>query len=69
LNLEHVRVGHDAEPVNRALLERELLPHLRELPRARVDYAAVLARVVALAELARFDSPARWLAELALTTR
>jgi len=57
-----------AEPAERALLERELLVHLRELPRARVDYATVVAHLVSLAERSHSHSPARWLAELALAS-
>ena len=56
------------EPGNRALIERELLLHLRQLPRARVDYATIIAHLVSLAERAHLDSPARWLAELALAS-
>ena len=53
-----------AEPRERALLARELTPHLRELRRARFDYAHVVQSVASQAALARADSAARWLAEI-----
>jgi hypothetical protein len=49
----------------RALLDRELGPHLRELRRARVDHGAMLRELMARAELATPESPQRILAELA----
>ncbi len=54
------------EPNGRHLLERELSPLLRELRRARVDYAEVVARVASLAEFAGRETPAHWLADVVL---
>jgi signal recognition particle receptor subunit beta len=53
------------EPRERALLARELAPHLRDLPRARVDSREVLRELCLLGEAASPDTPARWLAALA----
>jgi hypothetical protein len=53
-----------AEPTGRELLLRELSPLLRELRRARVDYAEVAARVIARAEFAGRDTPAYWLVDV-----
>jgi hypothetical protein len=50
----------------RELLLRELSPQLRELRRARVDYADVVSRIVA--EFAAREAPARWLSEIAQST-
>jgi signal recognition particle receptor subunit beta len=52
------------EPEPRALLERELTPHLRELRRARVDYIEVIREIWARAERTPPGSPARKLGEL-----
>jgi signal recognition particle receptor subunit beta len=52
------------EPSGRELLRRELSPQLRELRRARVDYAEVVARVTAMAERAGSETPASWLSEI-----
>ena len=57
-----------SEPAERELLERELSPHLRELRRARVDYDEVVQRVRSLADFARADSAASWLADLVHAT-
>jgi signal recognition particle receptor subunit beta len=57
-----------AEPRGRELLLRELSPQLRELRRARVDYADVVSRIVSRAEFAAREAPARWLAEIVLST-
>jgi signal recognition particle receptor subunit beta len=57
-----------AEPSGRELLRRELSPQLRELRRARVDYAEVASSVTMLAEHARPETPARWLSEIIGTT-
>lgn len=57
-----------AEPRGRELLLRELSPQLRELRRARVDYADVVSRIVARAEFAAREAPARWLSEIVLRT-
>jgi len=57
-----------AEPRGRELLQRELSPQLRELRRARVDYAEVVSRVVSRAEVSAREAPARWLAEMVLST-
>lgn len=54
------------EPNGRALLERELSAHLRELRRARVDFSEVVAGVVVPAERAAPHTPARWLADIIL---
>lgn len=54
------------EPSGRDLLERELSPLLRELRRARVDYADVVARVASMAEFAGLETPAHWLADVVL---
>jgi len=56
------------EPRGRELLLRELSPQLRELRRARVDYADVVSRIVSRAEFAAREAPARWLAEIVLST-
>ncbi|HEX4337295.1 MAG TPA: GTPase domain-containing protein [Polyangiaceae bacterium] len=56
------------EPEGRPLIERELSPHLRELRRSRVDYNEVVEHVQALAEYARYDTPARWLSDVVLAT-
>ncbi|HKO46184.1 MAG TPA: hypothetical protein VJV79_00585 [Polyangiaceae bacterium] len=56
------------EPRARDLLLRELSPQLRELRRARVDYADVVSRIVSRAEFAAREAPARWLAEIVLST-
>jgi hypothetical protein len=56
------------EPGDRGLLQRELAPHLRELRQVRVDYAAVVQRVLSLAQFAPSNSVAHWLAELVLAT-
>lgn len=53
-----------AEPEPRALIERELTPHLRELRRSRVDYIEVLRELVNRAEHTPPGTPARRLAEL-----
>lgn len=50
-----------------SLLERELMPHLRELRRARIDCAEVIREVIALSRSKPRDSSARWLAEVAAT--
>jgi hypothetical protein len=55
--------GSDAEPEARALLERELVPHLRGLRRTRVDFSEVQRELIARAELAPTDAAARKLAE------
>ncbi len=61
------RALHTAEePNGRDLLERELAPLLRELRRARVDYADVVARVTSVAELSGGETPAHWLADVVL---
>jgi hypothetical protein len=52
------------EPRDRALVVRELAPHVRDLPRARVDYQEVWRELTALGEVSPADSPARWLASL-----
>ncbi|HYQ04825.1 MAG TPA: GTPase domain-containing protein [Polyangiaceae bacterium] len=57
-----------SEPRGRELLLRELSPQLRELRRTRVDYAEVVTRVVARAEFAAREAPARWLAEIVQAT-
>ena len=54
-----------AEPSGRELILRELAPQLRELRRARVDYDAIVARVVFAAGLTGREAPARWLSEIA----
>jgi signal recognition particle receptor subunit beta len=56
------------EPSGRALLQRELAPHLRELRRSRVDYSAVVAGVLARAAQAHAETPARWLSEIVSST-
>jgi len=56
------------EPRERDLLERELTPHLRELRRARFDYAEVVDRVGSLAHFARSDPAAQWLSEIVHST-
>ena len=56
------------EPRGRELLLRELSPQLRELRRARVDYAQIVARIGQRAEFAAREAPARWLAEIVLST-
>lgn len=56
------------EPSGHELLLRELSPQLRELRRARIDYAEVVRRVGALAELSGRDSAAGWLAQLVHST-
>jgi signal recognition particle receptor subunit beta len=55
------------EPDGASLLERELMPHLRELRRARVDCAEVIREVIALSRSRPRESSARWLAEVAET--
>ena len=57
-----------SEPRGRELLRRELSPQLRELRRARIDYADVVSRIVSRAEFAAREAPARWLAEIVLDT-
>jgi hypothetical protein len=47
------------------LLERELMPHLRDLRRARVDCADVIREVLALGQSKAQDGAARWLADVA----
>jgi len=54
------------EPTGRDLLGRELSPLLRELRRARVDYAEVVARVASIAESSGRETPAYWLANVVL---
>lgn len=54
-----------AEPEARALLEREMAPHLRALRRTRVDIAEILRELMARAELSPFDGVPRRLAEIA----
>ena len=56
------------EPGGRELLRRELSPQLRELRRSRVDYADVVAGVMARAAHASADTPARWLSEIVSST-
>ncbi|HEY4016884.1 MAG TPA: GTPase domain-containing protein [Polyangiaceae bacterium] len=53
------------EPQGMSLLERELMPHLRDLRRARVDCAEVIREVVSLGHANARESPARWLADVA----
>jgi signal recognition particle receptor subunit beta len=56
------------EPGGRELLRRELSPQLRELRRSRVDYSEVVAGVMARAQHASADTPARWLSEIVSST-
>jgi hypothetical protein len=53
------------EPQGVPLLERELMPHLRDLRRARVDCADVIREVLALGQSKAQDGAARWLADVA----
>ncbi len=55
------------EPQGAALLDRELMPHLRDLRRARVDCADVIREITALGQSNTRESAARWLAEVART--
>jgi hypothetical protein len=57
-----------SEPRGRELLLRELSPQLRELRRNRVDYAAVVTRIVSRAEYSAREAPARWLSEIVQST-
>jgi signal recognition particle receptor subunit beta len=52
------------EPQALPLVARELLPHLRELRRVRVDYPEVEARLRRIGSDAPQDSPAAWLSAL-----
>jgi signal recognition particle receptor subunit beta len=52
------------EPEGDALLERELLPHMRALRRLRVDFAEVQRELVSRAGLSPSDSAARRLANV-----
>jgi signal recognition particle receptor subunit beta len=54
------------EIAGRALLERELVPHLREMRRSRVDYDDVGAELLSLAALVGSPTPAQWLAQIVL---
>lgn len=54
------------EPMGHDLLERELSPQLRELRRSRVDYAEIVAGIVALAQTARQGTPAASLRDIAV---
>jgi signal recognition particle receptor subunit beta len=54
------------EPHGRELIERELIPHLRDLRRMRVDYLEISRRVMSLAETSSPQTPVRWLAEIVL---
>jgi len=56
-----------SEPRGRELLQRELSPHLRELRRARVDYADIVSGIATRAEYAAREAPARWLSEIVLS--
>ncbi len=56
------------EPSGHDLLRRELSPQLRELRRARVDYSAVVSRVVSRAESAGAGSATSWLADIVAHT-
>jgi signal recognition particle receptor subunit beta len=58
--------GHRAaaEPRERALIVRELAPHVRDLRRARVDYQEVWREVASRGEAAPADTPPRWLASV-----
>jgi hypothetical protein len=53
-----------AEPEGRALLERELLLHLRAMRRARVDFGELQRELIARAETSAHGSPARLVAEV-----
>ncbi len=57
-------IEKEAEPQGLALLERELAPPMRELRRARVDYADVNREIIALGEAGARESPSRLLAEV-----
>lgn len=53
------------EPEGHALLERELVPHLRVMRRTRVDFSAVQHELATRAEVAPRDGAARRLSEVA----
>jgi signal recognition particle receptor subunit beta len=53
------------ELVGGALIDRELLPHLRELRRSRSDYAAIGFELGSLAATSGETTTARWLAQVA----
>ncbi|HET9932475.1 MAG TPA: hypothetical protein VFQ35_17355 [Polyangiaceae bacterium] len=52
------------EPAPLGLLEREMMPHLRELRRTRVDFGEIQQRLVALGQDAPAESALAWLAAL-----
>jgi signal recognition particle receptor subunit beta len=56
--------GAELEPLGRALLERELAPHLRALRRVRVDFTELERDVVARAERMPRESALRYLAAI-----
>ncbi|MGC4092764.1 MAG: hypothetical protein QM756_33755 [Polyangiaceae bacterium] len=57
--------ANTSEPSPLGLIERELLPHLRELRRTRVDFPAIQARLLALGSDAPAESALSWTAQLA----
>ena len=57
-----------AEPSGQELLARELSPQLRELRRSRIDYAEIVSRLSALAEMTGRHTPAHWLSEIVAST-
>jgi hypothetical protein len=59
--------GSNVELSPRALIERELGPHLRELRRTRFDYPEIVAQVVELGRAGAGDGPAAWVADLIKT--
>jgi hypothetical protein len=59
--------GNHVELSPRALIQRELSPHLRELRRTRFDYPEVEARVIERGRAGANDGPAAWVADLIKT--